>query len=238
MPSTSMVRVRGHRLRVSVSGDGPPLLLIMGMGGRIENWGGLLGQFPGRTVIAVDHPGMGESSTPWLPLPMCTLADLYAALLDELGIFRADVLGYSFGGSVAQEMAHRHPNRVDRLILAAALPAPWMAPLAPAVMTGAILAGRTRQAGMKLRYRGVAQQAAAICSWTSLPWLHTLPHRTLILAGGSDRLVPPTVGRILAARIPDARLHVLDDADHMFMAEHHDVAPLIDGFLDRSPVVD
>jgi poly(3-hydroxyoctanoate) depolymerase len=237
MPSTSMLRVRGHRLRVSDSGAGPPLLLVMGMGGRIENWGRLLDQFPGRRVIAVDHPGMGQSSTPLLPHPMCALADLYAALLDELRIGSADVLGYSFGGAVAQEMARRHPHRINRLILAATLPAPWMAPLAPTVMSAAILSGRTRKAGMRLRYRGIAQQAAAICLWTSLPWLHTLPHRTLVLTGGSDRLVPPAVGEILAARIPDARLHVIDGADHMFLCERDDVAPLIDGFLTEGVTV-
>jgi pimeloyl-ACP methyl ester carboxylesterase len=69
-----------------------------------------------RTVI-YDHRGVGESADPGGPFTIADLADDAAALLDALGIARAHVLGAFMGGMVAQELALRHPSRVDRLVL-------------------------------------------------------------------------------------------------------------------------
>jgi len=76
----------------------------------------------GHEVIAFDLPGMGRSARPRWPIRMPQLAHVVTELLDELGHERLDVLGYSLGGIVAQELAHRAPKRVRRLVLCATTP--------------------------------------------------------------------------------------------------------------------
>jgi 3-oxoadipate enol-lactonase len=69
------------------------------------------------TVVAFDQRGMGRSGKPERDCTMADYADDAAGLLDAVGWERAAVLGYSFGGMVAQELALRHPGRVARLAL-------------------------------------------------------------------------------------------------------------------------
>ena len=101
-------------------GDGAPLLLIMGMGGTCQGW--LVLQVPElskeRTDIIFDNRGAGRSEDPGTPFTTRDMAEDTVALLDELGIERAHMLGGFLGGMVAQELALRHPERVQSLILA------------------------------------------------------------------------------------------------------------------------
>jgi len=111
--------VAGVNLYYETHGEGSPLLLITGLGGSCRGWLAL--QVPAfatahRTVI-YDHRGVGESEDRGQPYSIGDLADDAAALLESLGIERAHVLGSFMGGMVAQELALRHPERVDRLVL-------------------------------------------------------------------------------------------------------------------------
>src|SRR3954451_6681826 len=85
-------------------------------------WKPLREALPGPRLIAFDAPGTGRSATPPIPLSLEALARVAEGVLDELGVERADVLGYSFGGAVAQRLARRAPERVRRLVLAATTP--------------------------------------------------------------------------------------------------------------------
>lgn len=116
----TFARVDGHLLRVSVRGDGPPMLLIMGLGGNIEMWDPLERELHirGFQTIAYDAPGTGHSPPRLVPLRPPGLARQAAHLLDSLGLPDAHVLGVSFGGGIAQELALRNPHRVRRLVLA------------------------------------------------------------------------------------------------------------------------
>jgi poly(3-hydroxyoctanoate) depolymerase len=113
------VRVDGHLVRVSVRGEGHPLLLIMGLGGNIEMWDPLEQALNARGIqtIAYDASGTGESPARVVPLRMSGLARQAAHLLDALGHPHADVLGVSFGGAVAQELTLTHQYRIRRLVL-------------------------------------------------------------------------------------------------------------------------
>ena len=119
----SLVRVDGHLLRISVRGEGPPILLIMGLGGNIEMWAPLERELNGRgyQTIAYDASGTGNSPARLVPLRPSGLARQAAHLLDALGLPTVDVLGVSFGGGVAQALTLRNPHRVRRLVLASTM---------------------------------------------------------------------------------------------------------------------
>jgi pimeloyl-ACP methyl ester carboxylesterase len=98
-------------LRVARLGAGEPLLLINGLGANLEMWHPLVAELADeREVVAFDLPGTGSSARPQWPLRLPQLAGLVTELLDHLGIEQPDVLGYSLGGIVAQEPAHRAPD--------------------------------------------------------------------------------------------------------------------------------
>jgi poly(3-hydroxyoctanoate) depolymerase len=246
---TEKISVGGLRLRVSRSGDGPPLLLVNGLGASLEMWSPLRPHLPHSEVISFDLPGAGGSSVPCLPLRIRGTADLVAELLCKLGVARTDVLGYSLGGIVAQELAYRHPSTVDRLILAATAPG-WLSwPPSPYVawlmMTPAryrdrrlamaivpiVAGGRTARDRAVLRETveqrvarppstiGYLHQLYAVTGWTSQPWLGRLEQRTLVLHGSNDPIVPVVNARMMAHRIPHGTLTVLPRAGHMFLLD-------------------
>lgn len=121
-PEIRFVTVDGIRLRTRNEGCGPPLLLINGFGANLEVWDPLARLLRGRRLISFDAPGIGGSAPAPRRLRMPQLADIVGGLLDRLGVDSADLLGYSFGGAVAQQLAHQNPQRVRRLILAATIP--------------------------------------------------------------------------------------------------------------------
>jgi poly(3-hydroxyoctanoate) depolymerase len=104
-PAERRLRVGSATHRVATWGQGPPLLLLNGIGGNIEMWEPLALRLPGRQLIMIDMPGTGGSPALRLPLRMSGYAMLVVAVLDQLGIERTDVLGYSWGGALAQQLA-------------------------------------------------------------------------------------------------------------------------------------
>jgi 3-oxoadipate enol-lactonase len=104
-------------------GTGGPLLLVTGLGYAIWCWEPQLPAFAAeRAVVAVDNRGTGRSPKPPGPYSIEEMADDLAAVLDRLGIERTAVLGHSLGGYLAQELALRHPERVDALVLVGTAP--------------------------------------------------------------------------------------------------------------------
>jgi len=109
----------GFRLYYEEDGSGFPLILINGLGSDHLEWLHQLPAFAPRfRVVVFDNRGTGKSAVPRGPYTTAQMADDAAALLQFLRIPRAHVLGVSLGGMIAQEVALRHPDRVDRLVLA------------------------------------------------------------------------------------------------------------------------
>jgi poly(3-hydroxyoctanoate) depolymerase len=111
------IDVDGRKVRIRVTGEGPPVLLINGLGANVATWTSLVSQLQGFEVISFDAPGVGRSATPKAPYTISRIADVAVRVLEELGHDEADVLGYSLGGAVAQQLAAKHPHRVRRLVL-------------------------------------------------------------------------------------------------------------------------
>lgn len=249
--AVSFVDVRGLRIRVGDRGRGArPLLLVPGIGTSLEIWPPLLEALGDQRTLAFDPPGTGMSSRPGRPLRLPRLAGIVTDLLDVLGHELVDLLGVSWGGALAQQIAHQAPHRVRRLVLAAtscglgSVPGHPLAlaamanPLrfhsrsffeltAPHVYGGASRRSqlqRSDEAALWLRrppsLRGYAYQLLAIAGWSSLPWLHRLPQPTLVMAGAEDPLVPLRNARILAGRIPRATVHVVEGGGHLFLVDH------------------
>lgn len=244
-----IVRVLGNRLRVSVRGEGPPVLLINGLGASIALWEPLHLDLEDFRVISFDAPGTGRSSTPSVPYTIGALADVVAGLLDALREEAVDVVGYSFGGAVAQQLARDYPSRVRRLVLGATtcgwggLPGDVLSVLSiltpvryystrAYALTAPILAGGTAEADPEFvdrtararaaappSLRGYALQLIAAWSWSSLPWLHQIEQPTLVVTGAHDRLLPAVNSELIASRIPHARMLSIDNWGHYVLLD-------------------
>lgn len=221
----------------------------MGLGGNIEMWQPLTDELGDFETIAFDAPGTGESDIPRWPLSMRGLARLTSRLLEQLGYGTVDVLGVSYGGAIAQELAFHHSSHVRRMVLAAtaygigSLPGKPMAiamlstpyryysrshlkAIAPRLYGGKIARQPDlldRHAYSRLGHapslRGYLWQLAAISKWSSLPYLHRLRLPVLVLTGDDDPIIRVANGRILASLIPGAQLHVLPGAGHLFLID-------------------
>ena len=115
MPTAS---VHGIDVYYERSGEGPPLLFLNGSGQTLAGVGPLLDMVAERfDVVAHDQRGLGRTSIPPEPYTMADYAADAAAVLDSVGWAEARVMGISFGGMVAQELAVTWPDRVSRLAL-------------------------------------------------------------------------------------------------------------------------
>jgi pimeloyl-ACP methyl ester carboxylesterase len=119
-PTEQIVELQGGKFktRVLTAGSGEPLLYLHGAGGVF--WDPFLdGLAAGHRVIAPEHPGFGQSQGLEHVEDLWDLVLYYNELLDGLGVARAAVVGHSFGGMVAAELAANNPERVERLVLIA-----------------------------------------------------------------------------------------------------------------------
>jgi pimeloyl-ACP methyl ester carboxylesterase len=115
------LRWRGTRLRYAIGGDGPPLLLVHGLGGTIENWRALAPPLAARhRVLVPDLPGHGHSATLPEARDVDALAEAALGIAGAEDLGRAVWVGHSLGGLVALRAAVLQPDAVRGLVLAAA----------------------------------------------------------------------------------------------------------------------
>ncbi len=115
MPTAS---VNGIEIFFERRGDGPPVLFLNGSGATLAGMGILLDVFAGRCdLLAHDQRGLGRTTIPEGPYAMADYAADAAGLLDRVGWETCRVVGVSFGGMVAQELAATVPDRIERLAL-------------------------------------------------------------------------------------------------------------------------
>jgi poly(3-hydroxyalkanoate) depolymerase len=262
------VAAGGRTLRVSVR-EGTdvataPLLLINGIGASLEVLQPFVDELhPRRTVIRFDVPGVGGSPRPVLPYVMATFSPVVARLLDQLGYpDPVDVMGFSWGGGLAQHFAVQHRRRVRRLVLAATGTGSLMVPANPRVLArmltprrhrdpeyaraiaGELYGGTMRKdpdRGARALHahsrlgprRGYYYQLAAGAGWSSLPFLRLIRQPTLVVAGDDDPIIPAINAQMMARLIPDAELHLYRGGHLAMITEAPELAPVVERFLDR-----
>lgn len=241
-----LTRPDGVRLYHELHGaeGAPPVILLEGMGGDIAGWRRNIPVLASELrVIAYDFRGNGNSDEPRGSVTMATFMEDTLALLDSLGVARAHVYGQSFGGMVAQEMALTRPERVRTLILGctnvgprhavrakgSTVPKgePWRAMYAPRFPDRhpEHVAEDLRIGAAQPKHpEGGRRQWEAMQGFDSLERLPALRVPSLILHGTEDQAIPPENARILAERIPDAELVMLEGAGHLYHSEQAEAA--------------
>ena len=252
----------GVRLAYYTRGSGPALLMNMGSGSTMSEWDPALLDRLARhhRLVIYDYRGLGRSSRirP-AGLTIARLADDAAGLLDRLRIDRADVLGWSLGGFVAQQIAIRHPEKVRHLILAATNPGGSRTRLGPLwaqridsdphatdleqLSTNFPRSPAGRRAARTFLHRleraadtgaipddflvprsGYEAQLGAEDRWlrsdATYDALARVHAPTLVADGTLDVLTPPVNSRVIAARIPGARLSLHPRAGHAFLFQN------------------
>jgi 3-oxoadipate enol-lactonase len=238
---------RNTSIDYDVHGEGPPLVLIGGLG--FGRWGWFK-QIPAlsRHFRTITFDVRGERD---LEGGVSVLVDDVVALLDHLRIRKAHVLGTSLGGFVAQELALKRPDLVDRLVLVCTSYGgrgpETMSPRALSDMIGlpSLSVERAVRRGLETAtsdaYRAERpEEFEQIVRWrlADSPSLSTyyeqmragarfdvsrdvgsITSPTLVIHGSEDRYVPVANAVALAEAIPDARLRVLDGAGHLVFIE-------------------
>lgn len=200
-----------------------------------------------RYVIAPELQGHGRTADTDRPMTVPDLASDVVALLDELGLERADFIGFSLGGLTALEIAVRHPERVGRLVLAATQYAQdgYHDDVRTPDYSSPRLPSRADFQEMADAYAAVAphpehfQDFLAKVSAAAngpLPWtaddLRALTAPTLLVVGDGD-FVRVEHAAEMQRLIPDARLAVLPGTTHMSLMRRTSLlTPLLDEFLD------
>jgi poly(3-hydroxyalkanoate) depolymerase len=211
-------------------------------------------------VVRFDVPGVGGSPAPKVPYNFATLAWLVGTLVDRLGYDRFDVLGISWGGGLAQQLAFQYPRRCRRLVLVSTGTGMLMVPARLSVLSKMLTPRRYRDPayaraiapvlyGGRMRRRpdevrhvlyeqerlgsrpGYFLQLLAGAGWSSLPALPLIRQPTLILAGNDDPIIPLVNARILRAVLPNAALYVYDDGHLGLLTSADELGPLVSRFL-------
>jgi len=240
----------------NVSADTMPLLMINGVGAEYGLWNELRRNID-RTTIAFDvqpkHLGRRPS--------IRTYAAFVRDVLDKHRMHEVDVLGLSWGGIVAQQLAHDHAQLVNRLVLASTSPGLMSVPARPSSALALMRSGRSTKdmprlckrlyAGDFLRDPSLVDQLGlarpndprtyrrqmwALAGWSSVPWLHSIRHKTMILHGDDDPVVPFVNAKLMQRLMPNATLRRVHEGGHLYLFTRPQVhGRVITDFLASSP---
>jgi len=251
----------GLATRYAVDGHGPPLLLIHGVGARLDAWDGVVAALGDRfTTIRYDLRGHGDSTKAPGPYSAALFAADAVALLDHLGLGRCHVAGHSLGGLIAQRLALDAPARVDRLVLLSTVGGRNAEERGRVQERLAVVehgipgehfrrslerwfSDEFRRANPELLERYAARNmendphcyAAAyrVLATTDLvDELDRIRAPTLVVTGEGDVGSSPRMARLMHERIPGSRLQILPGLRHSILVEAPEVvARLVEEFL-------
>jgi pimeloyl-ACP methyl ester carboxylesterase len=227
--------VEGAAIRVLVAGDGPALVYLHGVGDSGTMLPVLAELASAYRVVRPDHPGFLRSDDGGADSP-AAIARVHLALLDQLGIHRFTLVGCSFGGWVASELALLAPGRIDRIILIGpvGLPGDGTAPdifaLTPGELLERTVADPDRRRSMRANPPSEEARALGARNMAALrrvtpaglqdaglrQRLAQLTHiDTQLIWGAEDGAVPPSYAEDWAASLGTARLSLIAGAGHL-----------------------
>lgn len=252
----SKVTIDGLEINYKIQGQGDPLLMIMGLSFSLLDWGKKLPELLSQhyKVILFDNRDAGETSRSLQSYPIAQMADDAAALLDALGESRANVLGVSMGGMIAQHFALNHADRLNKLILgctmaggtcsqSGALSHLFNGNVLELLFTPEFIQQHQPdletffQTTTPLHSKGdaLARQLYAMSSHDTCDRLGKITAPTLVITGDRDRVIPPQNSDILTQKIAAAKQEIIKDAAHAFCFSHPDsTAIAIINFLEHS----
>jgi pimeloyl-ACP methyl ester carboxylesterase len=252
---------QGVRIAWESHGDGPPLLLVQGLGYGRWGWRPMVEPLASRyRVIVFDNRGIGDSDKPPGPYTAAEMAGDALAVLDAAGVARAHVLGASLGGAVGQELALRHAERLDKLVLVATMSGMTNMHPIPAQTLQLMAEAATLEPAVALRRfvenalepepepelvdeivelrtanppdpAGWAAQAGIWGSFDVWDELPSIDVPTLVVQGEGDVVVDPRNAMLLAERIPGARLTLVPGGHLFFWNRPGEFAELLMEFL-------
>lgn len=243
VPTKSRVRTNGIEIAYVERGSGDPLVLIMGLGADLSAWELHLRSYAQQfRCIAVDNRGAGDSDKPEGPYSTAEMADDYAGLIRNLGLGRVRVVGISMGGAIAQELAIRHPELVERMVLVSSwartgtftaevleefrnlrsilTEAEFARLLQLRIWTPAYIEGHfdqlsaARGVPSTMPHHAFEAQSAACLGHDTTGRMANLRVPTLITVGGSDTFTPLVRSEELRSQIPGAELKIFPDSSH------------------------
>lgn len=240
----------GCRLTYDVSGSGEPLLLIPGLGGAAAFWSAIVPLLKERyKVVSFDHRGTGRSDRPRERYSISRIAKDAVEILDECGLSKANVVGHSTGGMVAQFLALDFAPKVDRLVISGSWDKPdarfrmmFETRLAVLLEAGPKVYQKlthalgypsgyleTESAALHEVVEGADQALSPLAVAASRlemllsdersSELANIKAPTLVIGATDDALVPFYHSQRLASAIPGAQLAVLDGA-HFYPKVH------------------
>ncbi len=249
----AFVENQGARIYWDEQGSGAPLLLIMGLGWTSHAWYRTRPLLSAKyRTIAMDNRGVGRSDAPPGPYSIAQMASDAAAVLAAAKVNTAHIFAVSMGGMIAQEFALQYPPKVRSLILgctSAGGPEAVRADQAAlqVLMTRSPNPDEFTKAISRFIYdRGTpperiaedtevrrkwyptsdaySAQLQAILAWEAYSRIAKIAAPTLLIHGEKDQLVPAENGKMIAARIPGAKLVLLPNASHIFITDQTEAA--------------
>jgi 3-oxoadipate enol-lactonase len=248
------VENQGAKIYWDEQGRGEPVLLIMGLAYPSQMWYRTRPLLASRyRTLVLDNRGIGRSDVPQGPYPIALMASDAAEVLDAACVESAHVFGVSMGGMIAQEFALQYPARVRSLILGCtAAGGPMAVRAEPEAIQ--MLKGREKMSPEQAAEAAVpfiydpttpreridediairrpwfprpdayTAQLQGILAWEAYSRLPEIAAPTLVIHGESDWLVPPGNGKLIAERIPGAKLVMIPHASHLFITDQTEVS--------------
>jgi len=218
-----------HRITTGEPGQGPPVVLLHGLGEEASTWADLTARLPGRHTIALDLRGHGASPQPGTYTFDLMVADVLRALAGTSTVdIVVDIVGHSMGGYVASLLAGRHPELVRRLVLEDAPVPPESGPSVPDPNPPARPDTPTRFDWAAVGPVRSAARAPNPQWWVDI---RRLPTPTLLVSGGPASHLDPARVAEAAGQMPAATFRTIPVGHDIHTSAPDDFAELVVPFL-------
>jgi len=240
--------VFGYRLHYRDTGQGPPVILLHGLGGDGSRWSSTTAALADEfRVIALDQIGFGESDKPLVNYNHALLAEFLVEFMRAIDAPRASIVGHSMGAFVGTYVAVQHPDKVDRLVLVdgGSLETPPRPPHLVRIQNGTTLAetreyfelmfhdksrvtdqlvrdNYLRRLRMSFTITKMQESRAQRIGFITKDEAARIKAPTLILWGQHDALLPIADAGLLDRVIPNSKMLVLQKSGHIPQVEQPD----------------